>query len=203
MSSEKPVHVPRNQYPAAMHPQVLTAGNGEYRNDEEIRLLDYWRIIVTRRWTIFAILATIVTFATIYTFKQTPAYEATANIQIDKENPNVLSFKDVYEIETASDDTLRTQFEVLKSRRLARSVIEDLKLDKNEEFRPKEPSGVAAIWRHVTDLFRPKPPKFQNLGPVAAHYRYLSRSFRCRSRPEISLGEHQLFHLEGIQNLRL
>src|SRR5215469_8966804 len=107
--------------------------------------MDYWRVIVARRWTILAILLTVVTNTIIYTFKQTPIYQATASIQIDKENPNILSFKDVYQIETADDDTLRTQFEVLKSRALARRVIEDLKLDRNEEFQPKDSNTLTSV----------------------------------------------------------
>src|SRR5438874_7938067 len=116
MSTEKPVHVLREQYPEAMYPQVITPFAGEYAPSEEVHLLDYWRVIVSRRWVIFAVLATTVAVGTIYTLKQPPIYQATASIQIDKENPNILSFKDVYQVETSEDDTLQTQFEVLKSR---------------------------------------------------------------------------------------
>src|SRR5262245_51192828 len=101
MSTEKPVHVPRDQYPEAMYPQIISPARGEYDTEESGHLLDYWRLIVSRRWTILAVLATIVAGTMIYTFKQTPIFEATASIQIDKENPNILSFKDVYQIETA------------------------------------------------------------------------------------------------------
>src|SRR6516225_5009682 len=129
MSEDKPVHVGRDKYPELTYPPTLVASTGSDLNEEEaIHLMDYWRVIVARRWTIFAILATVVVVTIVYTFKQTPIYQATASIQIDKENPNILSFKDVYQIESSTDDELRTQVEVLKSRRLARRVIEDLKL---------------------------------------------------------------------------
>src|ERR1043165_4866196 len=133
MPEEKPVRVGSHKYPELIYPAQITAPLATDHSEEEpVHPMDYWRVIVTRRWTILAIVATLVTVTLIYTLKQTPIYRATANIQIDKENPNILSFKDVYQIETATDDMLRTQFEVLKSRRLARSVIEDLKLDANE-----------------------------------------------------------------------
>ncbi len=157
MADEKPVHVPRDQYPEAMYPQVITATAGEHESEEEIHLLDYWRVIVGRRWTILATLATVVAATMIYTFKQTPIYQATASVQIDKENPNILSFKDVYQIETATDDTLRTQFEVLKSRSLARRVIEDLSLDKSEEFQPQKPGMLASVSSYLRDVLLPKP----------------------------------------------
>src|SRR5262249_33551317 len=123
MDEEKPVHVPRDRYPELTYPPTITASPGYDRGEEDaVHLMDYWRVIVVRRWTILAIVTTVLTIGLIYTFKQTPIYQATVSIQIDKENPNILSFKDVYQIDTETDDTLRTQFEVLKSRRLARRV---------------------------------------------------------------------------------
>src|SRR5204863_277461 len=109
-----------------------------------------------RRWTILAILSTVVLATTIYSLKQTPIYRAKSSIQIDKENQNILSFKDVYEVETATDDTLRTQFEILKSRRLARRVIEDLKLDTNEELQPRDRGVLSVAITYVLDLLSPK-----------------------------------------------
>jgi capsular exopolysaccharide synthesis family protein len=157
MSNEKPIHVPRADYPQAMYPQSISGtATAEFEQQEDgIHILDYWRVLVARRWTILAIFLTVVTVSLIYTFKQTPIYQATASIQIDKENPNVLSFKDVYEIETATDDTLRTQFEVLKSRSLARRVILDLKLDTVEEFVPKYSGVFGAIAGYIRDIFPP------------------------------------------------
>jgi capsular exopolysaccharide synthesis family protein len=98
---------------------------------------------------------TVVAVTILYTFKQTPIYQATASIQIDKENPNILSFKDVYQIETATDDTLRTQFEVLKSRTLARRVIEDLKLDELVEFQ-QDSGSLASFIKSARDFLSPK-----------------------------------------------
>src|SRR5262249_25504676 len=79
----------------------------------------------------------------------------TASLQIDRQNPNILSFKDVYQIETEQDDELRTQVEVLKSRTLARRVIENLKLDRNEEFQ-QEPGVSSAISAYVREITSPK-----------------------------------------------
>lgn len=155
MPEEKPIHIPRDKYPELISPSTISSA-GDYGDEENRRLMDYWRVIAARRWTILAILLTVVTVTVIYTFKQTPIYQATASIQIDKENPNILSFKDVYQIETSTDDTLRTQFEILKSRTLARRVIEDLKLDANEEFLPKEPGTVASMIASLRDFFTPK-----------------------------------------------
>ncbi len=167
MPDEKPVHVPRGQYPDAMYPEAIASPSVEYDN-EEIHLLDYWRVIVNRRWMILAVLSTTVAATMIYSFKQTPIYQATASVQIDRENPNILSFKDVYQIETATDDTLRTQFEVLKARALARRVIEELKLDQEEEFRPDEGGAVSSLLGGIRDWLQPESPSGSDKDPLRA-----------------------------------
>src|SRR5262249_17948808 len=126
MREEKPVHVPRHKYPELVYPKTVTPVPAEFRDEDSINLLEYWRVSVVRRWTVIAVCVRIVTATLIWAFKQTPIYQASVSIQIDRENPNVLTFKDIYQLESADDDTLRTQFEVLKSRSLARRVIEKL-----------------------------------------------------------------------------
>ncbi len=166
MSTEKPVHILRNQHPEQIYPQAVAPVSSRYDlSEEETPLLDYLRILISRRWSVLAVLGTVVTLTAIYTFKQTPIYQASVTIQIDKENPNVLSFKDVYQIETSTDDTLRTQFEVLKSRSLARHVIEDLSLDKAEEFAPKPPTFFNTFLTTIRDFVVPKPPQKSNREP--------------------------------------
>jgi exopolysaccharide transport family protein len=171
MADEKPVHVPRDKYPELTYPATIMPSTSEYADEEDVHLVDYWRVLVGRRWTILAVLATIVAITTIYTLRQTPIYQASASIQIDKENPNILSFKDIYQIETATDDTLRTQFEVLKSRTLARRVIDELKLDKNEEFQPGAPGAVGSALAYVRALFSHSSPKEPDpLRPIVDAY---------------------------------
>src|SRR5262249_27400666 len=64
-----------------------------------------------------------------------------------------LSFKDVYEIQTQTDDTLQTQYKVLaSSRSLARRVIENLKLNEAEEFRD-QPTGLVQTYIKQVEAF--------------------------------------------------
>jgi succinoglycan biosynthesis transport protein ExoP len=138
MSEDKPVHVPRERYPEIVYPNdsMVAPLDAEHFNPT-VHLRDYWNVIVSRRWTIIAILITVVTITMVATFQQPPIYRAETTIQIDRENQNILSFKDVYEIESVSDDALQTQYKVLASRSLARRVIEELKLSKSPEFAPE------------------------------------------------------------------
>src|SRR5215475_8077840 len=142
MPDQKPIPVNRETYPELIYPTPITTPSRaridvESEHDE-MPVLDYWRVLVVRRWTVFAVFATAVVFTLIFTFKQTPIYQASTTLQIDRENPNVLPVKGVYEVDNTADDTLPTQYKILESRSLARRVIEELHLDKVEEFAPKK-----------------------------------------------------------------
>src|SRR5262249_17445122 len=111
--------------------------------------------LVVRRWTVFAVFATAVVFTLIFTFKQTPIYQASTTLQIDRENPNVLPIKGVYEVDNTADDTLQTQYKILESRSLARKVIEELRLERVEEFapKPKKDALISSYLPLLTNLF--------------------------------------------------
>jgi succinoglycan biosynthesis transport protein ExoP len=149
-------HLPARypQYPEPQHPAPQHDVFGYPGEDEDtIHLRDYWRVLVVRRWTILAVLLTVVTITAIQTYKQVPIFQATTRIQIDRENPNILAFQDVYEIESTTDDALQTQFEILGARSLARLVIEDLRLTEHPEFQPGEPSLRSTLISSVTNIF--------------------------------------------------
>jgi capsular exopolysaccharide synthesis family protein len=121
-------------------------------DDDAIHLRDYWRVLIVRRWTILAVLLTVVTITAIQTYKQIPIYQATTRIQIDRENPNILAFQDVYEIESTTDDALQTQFQILGARSLARLVIEDLRLTDHPEFQTGEPGILDTVIDSITNI---------------------------------------------------
>src|SRR5215468_12191130 len=161
MSEDKPVHVRRESYPGIVYPtEIAPVGGGSHQPAvPSIHLRDYWNVIVTRRWTIAAVLLTTVLVTMIVTLRMRPIYLAEATVQIDRENQNVLSFKDVYQVEAQTDDTLQTQYKVLSSRALARRVVEQLKLDKEPEFIENKPSLLGSIRQSVSNLIpSPKPP---------------------------------------------
>jgi succinoglycan biosynthesis transport protein ExoP len=104
--------------------------------DEGPDIRAYWRIIQKRRWTILPIL--LITFASvlIVTIKEKPIYRANALLEIEKENPNIPTVQELFQLEDVSDNYLETQYKVLQSDTLARRVIEELHLDQVKEFNP-------------------------------------------------------------------
>lgn len=130
--------------------------------EDRINLLDYWRVIVKRRWIILAFVGAVVAVAAIATWKATPVYRATIELQIDPEQSNLLPFSDMGDMGrgyTQSLEYLQTQFKVLESRTLAERVIGVLDLEHNASFLPEYASGpksrtmgwLYGLWRSDTE----------------------------------------------------
>ena len=96
----------------------------------------YWRIIQKRRWTILSILLVTFASALIVTIKEKPIYRANTLLEIEKENPNIPTVQELFQLEDVSDNYLETQYKVLQSDTLARRVIEELHLGQVKEFNP-------------------------------------------------------------------
>ena len=57
-------------------------------------LLDYWSILVRRRWVIFLSVIALTLVALIASFIATPSYKASATLQIERYTPNILTFRE-------------------------------------------------------------------------------------------------------------
>jgi succinoglycan biosynthesis transport protein ExoP len=129
--------LPSPQIYSQLTAPALPAVTGVEDEDETIDLLEYWRVLVKYRWIIITTILATIALTAIATWRTIPLYQATARIQIDPNQSNILPFKRAESLEMTyalSQDYLRTQFKVLESRTLARRIIDKLKLEQNPEF---------------------------------------------------------------------
>src|SRR5713226_173196 len=103
-------------------------------------LVAYWSVLRKRRWTVLTVCFVLFTLVLLGTLKQRPVYRAATLLEIQKENPNILTVKEMFELETVTDTFLETQYKIFKSDTLARRVIAQLHLDTLEEFNPRNRS---------------------------------------------------------------
>jgi succinoglycan biosynthesis transport protein ExoP len=107
----------------------------EVSPEEAPHLLDYWHVIVKRRWVVLSCLLIVFSTVAIGTLKQKPVYQGKVLVEINPEQPNVLNFKEVLQISSVDVDSYReTQYKVLQSRTLAERVTKALQLYRNPEF---------------------------------------------------------------------
>ena len=92
----------------------------------EGHLWDYVHVVLRRRTLVLAVFLAVACAAAVRSFLTRPVYQATAQVLIERVDPNVLSFKDVTEEKAGGgiDDYYQTQYKLLQSRTLARHVVE-------------------------------------------------------------------------------
>jgi len=115
-------------------------------------LLEYWRVIQKRYATVLVALLVVLMIGLFATFRGKPVYEARALIEIQKENPDVPTLQELFQIEGVSDAYIETQNRILKSENLARRVITQLGLEKLPEFARRSGS-----WQIAREKPAPEP----------------------------------------------
>ena len=139
---------------AGANPRGAGYGYGSNVIDAEVHLLDYVKVLYKRRWTATTAFLVVFLGVVIYTFTATPIFEAKTQILIEKENSNVVSFKEAIEQNQIADDYYQTQYKILQSRALARRTIEALKLWDHPLLAQRSEGIVAAIVGAPLAMFR-------------------------------------------------
>ncbi len=110
--------------------KLLTRGGGYREEDEldEINISDIIKVLKQHKLLIFTVTSLVFILSLLYTLSIVPTYRAEVTINIDREADKIVSY-DVYEQKAIDQNFYQTQYDVLKSRALARRVIEELGLE--------------------------------------------------------------------------
>jgi capsular exopolysaccharide synthesis family protein len=102
----------------------------------EPHLYDYLLILRKHQWLVLSFMLAVVTIVAIATFRMQPVYIATARIEIDRENANILPFQgsDPYAFVMDSENYIETQSKILTSETLALQTIRNGGLTARPEF---------------------------------------------------------------------
>ena len=113
----------------------------------EPHLYDYLLILRKHQWLILSFMLAVVTIVAIATFRMQPVYVATARVEIDRENANILPFQgsDSYDYMMDLENYIETQSKILTSETLALQTIRNNALSARPEFSsPGGPSEAIA-----------------------------------------------------------
>lgn len=142
--------------------------------EQEVHLLDYWRVLVKRRQVAVAFFAVIVGLVMLYSVAATPIYRGTAQILLELEKNPIMTFTEgggaFIQMREASE-FYKTQLEILGNRSFADRVVRKLQLDANPYFIARKDRGVTKVIRGVKSLFTSflqKKAKPENPVPLAA-----------------------------------
>ncbi|MFT7674237.1 MAG: succinoglycan biosynthesis transport protein ExoP [Gammaproteobacteria bacterium] len=117
--------------------------------DDVIDLRKYWTTVRRHKKSIFIITFISVILAALIVFSMQPVYQSTTTLLIETEDRKVVSIEEVYSGSQQSSEYLNTQYEVIRSKSLARKVINELDLLDHSYFLPEvDENGNEVSWRN-------------------------------------------------------
>src|SRR5712671_3536456 len=100
----------------------------------EPHLYDYLLILRKHQWLILSFMLAVVSITAIGTFRMRPVYIATARIEIDRENSNILPFQNTDDYMVDLENYIETQSKILTSETLALQTIRSGVLSSQTDF---------------------------------------------------------------------
>lgn len=118
----------------------------EPQHDLRATILHYLGIVIRRRWLVLGITMGGVAIGVTSALMQTPLYTAAVRIQIDRSAAQVVDTGNVAPADVGDTESLRTQFEILKSRGIAERTASTVKAAEDFEFlKPTSFSIIGAL----------------------------------------------------------
>jgi capsular exopolysaccharide synthesis family protein len=133
----------------------------------------YLAMLHKRRGIVLTCLVLSLAVAVLYNYTTRPVYQATTQILIDRDTPDVLPNKELVELVQGGMDYYQTQYQLLKSRTLAERAVERLKLQTHPELAT---GPMMNPWERVRGFFGYPPSAVvdttgMRLSPAAAAFR--------------------------------
>ena len=134
--------VPRNDAPRELQlpepAEILKPFGSALYNvlpTQDSTLREYMRVLIKRKWLVAACLTGIFAVVAIASLRQTPIYDASGEIVVNKADSNLITFKDSMPVVDYYDQSdMDTEVQILQSDLLLLQVIRQLNLDKRPEF---------------------------------------------------------------------
>jgi succinoglycan biosynthesis transport protein ExoP len=106
--------------------------------DDQISIVQFWRVLQKRRWLVLYTLAAIVLTVTVVSLLLPKRYDASGRILLDLEGPSDLGLEQaVMPIGIDLNTKLETQIRIVQSDTIANSVMKQLALQRNNMFAGK------------------------------------------------------------------
>ena len=102
---------------------------------DQLDLQHYLRILRKYKFPITLFTAAITGLAGYYAYTATPVYSATSTLLIESQANSPITFEQLVGAETENQEYYQTQYELLKSRGLAKRVVDKLNLWEHPEFK--------------------------------------------------------------------
>ncbi len=120
--------------------------------DHEVHLKDYFYVLRKRRMAVLFFFAAVMLGGLAFTLVEKVLYRAGSTILIERENPNVVDFKEVMALDAAQTEYYQTQYQMIKSRSLIHTLIEKEKLEQDLYLKKLHEGRLQSVFRNQTFL---------------------------------------------------
>lgn len=155
LSSEESLRPLRPGYPGAGgYPEASSYSYGYPSDEGKINFHAIWRIIRKHRLLILIIVIIATSIATLEIYRTKSTYQASASIQIQKDNATIVKTGNTV-IQTDDSDNINTYIYMLKSRPLLQDVVATYHLDENPRFMDvTSRKSIAEALKTITGKFK-------------------------------------------------
>jgi len=121
----------------------------ENNNEKELEfdLTYYLDLVLRRRWIVLSVWVSVIIITALVTFNTRPVFQSQALLVIEKERGNNVIYQGVGTVERGNDDYYQTQYKLLKSEALLKTVHKRLDLGRYPEF--SDPYGYRKLIKPV------------------------------------------------------
>lgn len=118
-----------------------------------VSLLDYWSILVERRWVVAISVAWCLALGLLFNLLSIPKYRASTTLQIERQGPEILKFQDILSYDPYGYyDFYQTQYQIIESRTVLRLAAERLDLANDPRFANRKRSPLNRLLRWAGSL---------------------------------------------------
>ncbi|MFX0202991.1 MAG: Wzz/FepE/Etk N-terminal domain-containing protein, partial [Candidatus Hodarchaeota archaeon] len=104
---------------------------------KELDLMEYWKIILKRKWVIVIFAGTLIFFTGVFSFLAAPKYKSTTTLLIEEETSRIFNIEDTFGYQPGIYRDMRfynTQLRLLESKSLAERVARKMNLLSRPEY---------------------------------------------------------------------
>lgn len=164
--------------------------------EPEIHLRDYLYILRKRKKLMWLILFLALVSGALFTYFEKVLYRATATILIERENPNVVDFKEVMSLDASTTDYYQTQHQMLKSLSLIDELIEKENLAQDSHLLNLQ----RGFLRRFTPLGLPQPSWLKKfLAPSRLSEVFVRRMLQVRPLRNSRLVQVSVLHPDPLR----
>lgn len=114
------------------------------KDTEDFQISEFLKVIAKRKYTVISCVVVFVMLATLISYRMKPVYKSTIQILIEREAPKAVKLQPSFPTGGAADfDFYKTQYELLKSRSLAKNVIQRLGLENRLRAKKEDFKGIS------------------------------------------------------------